>query len=98
MLTQGDQILFKNTIKNRSDGTVVNIAGYILTFRWWYNDGPVNTATGTITDSTNGLVQYQIPAPGLTTSGKLNYEWLVDDGSVEVMTDQVFQVSIRRKR
>lgn len=97
-LTQGDQVILRGTFKNRSDGTIIDISGYTITLRYWFNEGPVTAVTATNSDPTNGIAQYQFTGVGLSTSGLLKWEWLVDDGSVEVMSDQVFQAPVRRKR
>jgi hypothetical protein len=96
-LTQGDQVLFKATIKKRSDGTIINLSGYTIKFRYWFDSRPITEVAATISDAANGIAQYQFTS-GLSHSGLLHWEWKVSDGTYPVMSDESWSIPVRRKR
>jgi hypothetical protein len=97
-LTFGDQALFQGVVKQLSDGAVVNVTNYTVTFRYWFNNGPKSTAAATLSDAANGEVQYRFGSPGLPGHGTMRYEWLVDDGTNPVMSTDTYEVRVRRRR
>ena len=79
------------------NGTAVDLTGAAVALHYRIAGGTAKTATMTITDAANGVVEYQFGSGDLDAAGGFDYEVEVTDsgGKISTFVEQGDKITVR---
>ena len=98
ILVAGNTPTFRAVFTDSFDGSIINLTGATVKYRYSFNNGATVIKTATITDAVGGKATYKFPSVDFV-AGYLKYDWDVVDAGLNNFTQDVppFEKHVRIK-